>query len=172
MLKKIHIYDCDGVLVDSSHRTRHLANGKIDLAHWLDNDTEENIKNDSLLPYAENYKRDVARTDTYVIICTARELQGQDFRFIRDNLGYPNYSIYKSIFNRHEPDPQFKRRELSRLFNLVQFRYLTKRFWDDNIKNLYAVADLGVECFHVQRTKDAQKIFYDRRYGDSRITTD
>jgi hypothetical protein len=153
MLKKIHIYDCDGVLVDSSHRTRFLDNGKLDLAHWLENDTEENINKDTLLPLSENYKRDLMCKKTYVIICTARELQAPDFRFIRDNLGYPNHFIYKSIFNRYIPDPHFKRRELKKLFNLVQFRHLIKRFWDDNIFNVYAVAELGVQSFHVQKDK-------------------
>ena len=172
MIRKIHIYDCDGVLVDSSHRLRRHANGEVDLAHWLENDTEENIKKDTLLPYAENYKRDLKRDDTYVIICTARELQAQDFRYIRDNLGYPNYAIYKSIMCRHIPDAIFKRRELGKLFNLVQFHGITKRFWDDNLKNVYAVAELGVDSYYVQRTKNAEKVFYDCRHGDSRLAAD
>ena len=117
------------------------------------------------------YKRDLINPAVYVIICTARELQAPDFRYIRDNIGYPNHFIYKTIFNRREPDEKFKRRKLQTLFNLKQFHGITKRFWDDNIKNLYAVADLGIDCFHVQRTKNAEKTFYDCRHGDSRITT-
>ena len=171
MIKKIHIYDLDGVLVDSSHRMRRHSDGSVDLAHWIEHDTEENINKDTLLPLAANYKKDIINPQVYVIICTARELVAQDFRFVRDNLGYPDHAIHKTIMNRFEPDPQFKRRRLGKLFNLKQFHGITKRFWDDNLKNLYAVADLGIDCFHVQRTKNAEKIFYDCRHGDSRLAT-
>ena len=171
MIKKIHLYDCDGVLVDSSHRTTRNPDGTVDLAAWIRDDTETNIRKDTLLPLAANYIRDIANPDVYVILCTARELQALDFRFIRDNLGYADHTIYKTIFNRYEPDPRFKRRRLGKLFNLVQFHGITKRFWDDNLKNLYAVSDLGISCFHVGRTNNAEKVFYDCRHGDSRLAT-
>jgi hypothetical protein len=156
MLRQIHIYDCDGVLVDSSHRTKFKKDGTINLWHWFQNDTEENILKDTLLPYSENYKRDLNCPYTYVIICTARELRAPDFRFIRDNIGYPDRFIYKTIFTRKLDNGHFKKRELQKLFNLQQFQNLKKRFWDDNISNLYAVCELGVDCFHVQNRENTQ----------------
>lgn len=37
------MFDLDHTVIDSAHRTRYLANGKIDLAHWRANCTREKI---------------------------------------------------------------------------------------------------------------------------------
>jgi len=150
MFKKIHVYDLDGVLVDTSHRYRTKSNGAIDLAYWFANRTEEKIKQDKLLPLAKQYVLDCINSEIYTVLCTAREYHPIDLQFIVGCLGYPDKLIMRMPGN-NDPDYVYKRRELQRLFNLKQFQKLTKRFWDDNTRNLYAVADLGVHCYHVQK---------------------
>ena len=52
MIKKIKIYDLDGTLLDSSHRYRAVG-GKIDLAHWRENDTPAMVMKDGFLDLYE-----------------------------------------------------------------------------------------------------------------------
>jgi len=49
-----------------------------------------------------------------------------------------------------EADAKLKRRGLCKLLNLRQFQNITRKFWDDNKKNLNAVADLGLQLIHVK----------------------
>ena len=56
MFKKIHVYDLDGVLVDTSHRYRTDANGKTDMLYWGANHTAEKIALDKILPMAKKVK--------------------------------------------------------------------------------------------------------------------
>ncbi len=147
MFTKLHIYDLDGVLVDSSHRTKRSLGGTVDLQHWFKHDTEAEIKKDTLLPMARNYKSDLKNPSVYVVIATARELQAQDFRYIKTNLGYPNKAIYKTALTRYIHDWDFKKRELRKFINLKQFAPLQKRFWDDNARNVYAIADLNIQSY-------------------------
>ena len=146
-MKRIHVYDLDGVLVDSSHRYQNKPDGSIDLDHWIAN--RHRVRDDKLLPLARQYKKDCANPLVYVIICTAREYAHADVEFIADCLGMPDKLIMRPVGNQ-EHDATLKRRELSRLFNLRQFQNRIKKFWDDNAKNVDAVASLGVKCFHVK----------------------
>ncbi len=148
MKTKLHIYDIDGVLVDSSHRYRNKPDGTIDLEYWLANCTRENIRRDKLLPMAAQYKADCADPTIYAILCTSRAYHQYDIDFIADYLGLPDKLIMRPVGN-FEPDAVLKRRVLVPLFNLRQFRNCVRRFWDDNIKNLDSLRPYGVECIHV-----------------------
>jgi len=150
-MKRIHIYDLDGVLVDTSHRYRNLPNGTIDLTYWLENARAEKIALDKLLPLAAQYKADLANPETYVVICTARQARQADFDFIATRLGNPDKLICRPVGNM-ESDAKLKRRGFCRLLNLKQFQNITRKFWDDNLKNLQAVADLGLQLIHVKST--------------------
>ncbi len=127
--KRIHVYDLDGTLVDSSHRYRNKANGKIDLDYWLQN--LDRCVYDSPLPLAEQYKADIADPETYVVICTMRPMEPTWMKHIRDTLGEPNKYLLgehglKSGFIEH------KVKVLTRLFNLRQFKNLPRYFWEDS----------------------------------------
>ena len=37
------LFDLDGTMIDSSHRQNTLADGSLDLAHWIENNTPEKI---------------------------------------------------------------------------------------------------------------------------------
>ncbi len=154
MFKKIHVYDCDGVLVNTSHRYRNLSNGTIDLPYWFANRTQANIAKDSLLPLAVQYLSDCFNPEIYTILCTSRAYHAWDVEYIVNRLGNPDKLLMRPVGNM-EDDAVLKRRQLQRLFNLRQFKKLPKRFWEDNAKNIVACRDLFNETFLIQSNQGA-----------------
>ena len=149
MYRKIHVYDIDGVLVDSSHRYRNTPAGNIDLEYWMANRTKENIAKDTLLPHVVNYRADVLNSGIYTVLCTSRMWNIDDINFINSRLGKPDYLIMRPVGNM-EPDAKLKRIQLLRLRNLKQFKGLPAFLWEDNKKNISALTDLFTNCFFVQ----------------------
>ena len=140
-INKVSIYDMDGTIVDSLHRYRTIIddNGeRIDLQYWREN--EYRACDDTLLPLAEQYKRDLQDENTFVIIATARVMHEPDYQFVRDILGEPDYLISRpegsSISGK-----TLKIGGLAKFFNLVNFRDAEYTFYEDNIDYLKAVCD-------------------------------
>ena len=52
-----YIFDLDHTVIDSSHRQLTKADGSLDLAHWIANNTREKIMADSLLPLATQWRK-------------------------------------------------------------------------------------------------------------------
>jgi len=146
MLRQIHVYDLDGVLVDTSHRYRNKPDGTIDLDYWFAN--RYKLDADTLLPLAKQYRADCANPEIYTVVCTARVYDARDVRFINSRIGKPNKLIMRPRGNM-EGDAILKRRALQRIFNLRQFARLPRRFWDDNPRNLNACRDLFSQVFYV-----------------------
>ena len=146
MFKAIHVYDLDGVLVDTSHRYRNKPDGAIDLDYWMAH--RHKVDCDTLLPHAEKFAADCANPNIYVILCTARMYHPRDVSFILSRLGRPNKLIMRPIGN-NTPDAKLKRRELSRLFNLRQFAHLPRYLWEDNKRNIAALFGLFTRSFYV-----------------------
>ena len=151
MFKKIVAYDVDGTLVDSSHRYRALPNGNVDLEHWLAN--HDKLWDDTLLPLSDVYKAHIADPETYVIVCTLRAPHPLDIRFIRERLGMPNCLIMNAK-NETENLRNFKRRHFARLFNLRQFSYLPRFFWEDSAVYVETCRDLFTRVFHVRSDQE------------------
>ena len=148
MKKQIYIFDIDGVLIDSSHRYRNLPDGRIDLAYWVKNQTPEKIAQDKLLPLVKFYQACLADDSVYTVICTSRVFSDADYKFIAERLGNPDKLFNRPAGNtRH--DAELKKAQLSKFFNLKQFKKLPKIFLDDNKKNLQAVAKLGILTLHI-----------------------
>lgn len=141
-IKKVRIYDMDGVLVDSKHRYRTMQgeNGieKIDLEYWRAN--EHRAMDDSLLPLADQYRRDLADPETYVIIATARILRDADYRFIAEKLGKPDYIISRKEGS-NISGGMLKINGLKKFFNLRNFKNAAWTFYEDNTSYLKAVCD-------------------------------
>lgn len=137
-IRKVSIYDMDGTIVDSTHRYRVTPEGKIDLQHWRDN--QHLAMQDSLLPMAEQYKKDLADNECYVIIATARVMNEPDFRFVNEILGKPDYLI-----SRNEGDSisggLLKINGLAKFFNLKSFQNAEFTFYEDNATYLKTVCD-------------------------------
>ena len=136
-IKTIAIYDMDGTIVDSTHRYRTI-DGKIDLQYWRDN--QHKAMGDSLLPLSEQYKKDIADTNCYVIIATARVMNEPDYLFVDTILGKPDY-----IISRKEGDSisggLLKINGLTKFFNLRNFKNAVAVFYEDNATYLKTVCD-------------------------------
>ena len=150
-IKRLAIYDMDGTIVDSSHRYRTViaADGieRIDLQYWRDN--EYRAMDDSLLPLAEQYRRDLLDENTYVIIATARVMHEPDYQFVREVLGEPDYLI-----SRMDGDTRsgglLKVLGLQKFFNLKNFRGAYAVFYEDNVQYLKTVCDkFGIEGVYI-----------------------
>ena len=55
MKKKIAIFDLDGTVIDSSHRTPNKPDGTLDLEGYFELRTRKNIFKDTLLPLADTF---------------------------------------------------------------------------------------------------------------------
>jgi hypothetical protein len=128
----------DGTVVCSLHRYR-AVNGKIDLQYWRDN--SHKAMKDSLLPLANQYRADLADSECYVIIATARVLNEPDIRFINEILGKPNYIISRKGNNDTRSGKELKIKGLQKFFNLKNFRLAVATFYEDNTEYLKAVCD-------------------------------
>jgi len=149
MIKRIHIYDLDGVLVDTSHRYRTNPDGTIDLDYWMMMRSRKSIAKDRLLPHAKQYIQDNLNESTYTIICTSRTWHTDDIEFIVGRLGAPDKLMMRPE-NNWQADDVLKLQQLKSFFQLKQWRDVPKTFWDDNRRNLNAVSLLGVRTIHVQ----------------------
>jgi hypothetical protein len=131
----------DGTIVCSLHRYKTIIddNGeRIDLGYWREN--EHRAMDDSLLPLAQQYRKDLLDENCFVIIATARVLRSTDNTFIREVLGEPDY-----IISRTDGDTisggKLKIAGLAKFFNLVNFRDADFTFYEDNVNYLKAVCD-------------------------------
>lgn len=150
-ITRVAIYDMDGTIVCSLHRYRTIVDARgerIDLEYWREN--EFRAGSDSLLPLAEQYQRDLADTNCFTIIATARVLRGPDLAFISEKLGEPDYIVSR-------PDGEtisggtLKIQGLQRVWNtLPEIAKQNAVFYEDNIQYLKAVCDYfkirGVYC--------------------------
>ena len=142
MIKKLAIYDMDGTIVDSSHRYRTVTDNTgithIDLQYWRDN--EYRAMDDTLLPLAEQYRRDLQCEYTYVIIATARIMNTPDHEFVNTVLGKPDYLISR-MPNDSRSGGLLKVLGLQKFFNLKNFKNADAVFYEDNINYLKTVCD-------------------------------
>ena len=137
----IRIYDLDGTIIDSSHRARHDQNGKLDLDHWKENCTKENILADDLLPLYWQLVYDYKNGDI-VVLNTAREFSKWDWEYIHSMGIYYDYVKSRPI-GENMTDWKLKRNLLNPFFNLKPFNKIVKYFYDDNDSNLAQLSDMG-----------------------------
>lgn len=139
MKKSIHIYDIDGVLVDSSRRYRE-TNGKIDLNHWTANRNQSQFA-DCLLPMAEQFTSQVFNPDMFVGIATARQLTLEEYIWLSDNLPVPHMVVSRAAGDERSSICQKVdgiRRELAKFF---RYPYIPPiYYYDDNLTVAQGVA--------------------------------
>ena len=83
----IKIFDLDGTVIDSYHRTKNALNddGSFNLKKYLGKcNTPELIKQDQLLPLAR-YMQDLAAKGEFFVIITARSCSSADIAFLMNN---------------------------------------------------------------------------------------
>ena len=143
---KICIYDLDGTIIDSSHRIKLKENGSLDLEHWKQNSTKEQIFQDDLLPMYWQLIADY-KEGNIIVICTAREMGKWDLEYLHSMGIYYDYIISRPT-GIETIDHVLKKSQLRKFWNLRQFKNLFKSFYDDNLNNLKSVKELG-QCHTV-----------------------
>lgn len=148
MIKRIHMYDLDGLAIDSTHRYR-TKNGHIDLAHWRENDTRKNILADSLLPMARHITESIANPCIYVIVATARAclLNDANYEFLYSRIGRPDKFIHRMGEKDTRGGAELKITGMKQFLGLQQFKGADFHVYEDNAKYMrdvcYAMRDMG-----------------------------
>jgi hypothetical protein len=147
-MKRVVIFDLDETVVDSAHRTPNNPDGTLNLPLYMTLKTRENTLRDGLLPLAKFWKS-LDLSETYVIVCTARTWADFDQEFL-DLHGLKAHKIIA----RFTPaqckmrDPDLKRRGLSKLFALKQFKNLPKFMFDDAKPVIAEMRRMGLVCLN------------------------
>jgi hypothetical protein len=144
-MPRYNIFDLDGTVIDSSHRSVANADGSFCLAGWRANSTPEKIMQDKLLPLA-NVWRDVWNAGNIVVICTARVLQMADFTFLRTHGLHFDRVLSREGENDNRPDALLKYDLLSGLN--VDFHRVSNVFYEDNDSVRNTVKILGINAIH------------------------
>ena len=146
MIKNILIFDLDGTTIDSTHRQATKPDGTLDLAHWQENATPSKIFDDKLLPLSQQmHKR--CKAGDYTVVCTARVLSDADLEFMQ-NHGLNVDKVISRPQGDMTPDAELKRKQLSSLFNLKQFKNLNKVMFDDAASVRGTLRKIGIAVIH------------------------
>ena len=152
MIKELHIYDIDGVLVDSSHRYRYIigADGwrAIDLPYWIAN--RKHAKRDRLLPLAKQYQAQNSDPSIFTVLATARVMTPAEWRHVETVLTMPDHFISRTEGNT-ESGAALKIKDLQTMLDaLPELARLPGYFYEDNTDYLTAVCDTfnykGIYC--------------------------
>jgi hydroxymethylpyrimidine pyrophosphatase-like HAD family hydrolase len=148
-MKRIVVFDLDETLVDSSHRTPNRPDGTLDLERYFALKTWDSTMQDTLLPLADTFKR-LDRSENYVVICTARQMQEMDYEFLRRHGLHYHKMMCRPVdgSENHLKDGALKRAKLQRLRNLKQFRNLPVIMFDDAKPVISEMRRIGVACLN------------------------
>ena len=144
------IYDLDHTVICSRHRSATLANGDLDLAHWIENSTPEKIARDKLLPLAGHWKTQRER-GCEILVCTARVMGDADYQYLADNGLIWDGMICRAMGDR-TPDALLKLRGLRQYAadnGIAWARFA--RFsvmLDDNLSVINLLTANGLRCYN------------------------
>ena len=144
------IYDLDHTVIDSSHRQLTRADGSLDLAHWIENNTREKIMRDKLLPLAGHWKTQRAR-GCEIVVCTARVMGEHDLDFL-DKHGLIWDGLICRSLKDGSADAVLKERGLRTYAN--EQRVSWRRFcqfsmmFDDNLNVIKALTARGLRVYN------------------------
>lgn len=141
-----HIFDLDGTLINSSHRSVTDSGGNLNLAQWIENSTPEKVAKDGLLPMVGIIRKvNMLRND--IILLTARVMGPPDFIFLVDN-SIPHHKVISRPNGCKMKDAELKDIQLrmyaqSRGISWVQFcqRAIV---YDDNQSVLKRLSSIGL----------------------------
>jgi hypothetical protein len=148
-----YIFDLDHTVIDSSHRQLTLADGSLDLTHWIENCSREKIFRDSLLPLAAQM-RDLIARGRDVVICTARVMSDADYDFLYANGLYTPWVLSRPMGSRLG-DADLKKgllRAFASRQNVSWERFArTSIMLDDNESVLAMLKNEGFRAYHPAR---------------------
>jgi hypothetical protein len=139
----IYIYDIDGTLVNSSHRHLSKSDGSIDLEAWRKNSTRLLIVQDDLMPLSIQCNQHYKNGDM-VILCTADVIPvgGVRYQWLI-SMGILFDKLISRPVDCMTSDWILKQNQLAYLYRLRPYAKCDKVFYDDNVNNLKAIAELG-----------------------------
>lgn len=147
LIKRIAVFDIDGVLLCSLHRYKTIASKKgerIDLQFWREN--EKNCIQDKPLPLAETYKKFLKQRNTFVIIATSRVMKALDYSTIAEKIGEPD--AYISRIHNGQKGGLMKLNGIKWLISECNLQHVTTdniTIYEDNINYLKTLCD-GLNC--------------------------
>lgn len=130
-MRALRIYDLDGTLLSSEHRYKLKANGKIDLQHWRQNSTKSQIRKDSLLPLASQYRAHIKSRNDFVALGTARIVCSTTKQMIRETLGQPDFILGRESESDTRSGVFFKE-QIIPIFNA--YRFSSIHLYEDNLE--------------------------------------
>jgi phosphoglycolate phosphatase-like HAD superfamily hydrolase len=148
-MKRVVIFDLDETIIDSKHRTPNRPDGTLDLARYFEMKNRESIFRDSLLPLAETFKA-LDRSENYVVICTARAMNQDDYDFLAAH-GLDAHTVMCRPLDgseNHISDAVLKARKIQRLRNLRQFRGKPVYMFDDAKPVIRKMREIGIACLN------------------------
>jgi FMN phosphatase YigB (HAD superfamily) len=148
-MKRIVVFDLDETIIDSKHRTPNRPDGTLDLQRYFEMKNRKSIFEDSLLPLAKVFKG-LDRSQNYVVICTARAMNDDDFDFLRHHNLHAHLVLCRPLdgSENHISDAALKARKIQRLRNLKQFQGKPVVMFDDAKPVIAAMRKIGVACLN------------------------
>ena len=147
--KRLVIFDLDETIVNSKHRTPNRPDGTLDLDRYFALKNRKSIFEDSLLPLAAFFKS-LDRTENYVVICTARAMNQDDYDYLESKGLHAHKILCRPLdgSENHIKDGALKARKIQRLRNLRQFQGKPVYMWDDASPVIRAMRKIGVTCLN------------------------
>ncbi len=150
-MKKLFIFDLDGTVINSEHRTPRLPDGSVDVHGFLSMKNRKMVFRDTLLPLARTMRQAHADPDVTVAVCTSRTMHEMDLHYLRFHRLNHDIMLHRTKGDFDTPDAALKTDLIQPL--LDKFRAAV--MFDDNLSVIDAVRKLGVRVinstFHNQR---------------------
>lgn len=154
-MKRVVIFDLDETIIDSKHRTPNRPDGTLDLDRYFELKNRDSIMRDTLLPLAAFFKA-LDRSENYVVICTARAMNQDDYDFLTLHGLHAHKILCRPLdgSENHIRDGQLKRRKIQRLRNLRQFRGKPFTMFDDATPVIREMRQIGVTCLNAVKVNE------------------
>ena len=147
---KTYIFDLDHTIIDSSHRQLTKADGSLNLAHWIENNTPEKIAADSELPLADEWRR-LMNSSAEILVCTARVFGAADLAWLESRGLFADAILSRPIGD-NSSDADLKEKLLRHYARHTgrSFARFTRSacIYDDNMGVLSRLESLGIICYN------------------------
>ena len=154
-MKRVVIFDLDETIINSKHRTPNRADGTLDLDKYFALKNRDSIMRDSLLPLAAFFKA-LDRSENYVVICTARAMNQDDYDYLTVNGLHAHKILCRPLdgSENHIRDGDLKRRKIQRLRNLRQFHGKPFTMFDDATPVIREMRKAGIVCMNAVKVNE------------------
>jgi hypothetical protein len=144
-IASVVIYDCDGVLFDSTQRYKTMNNHDnkkvIDLDHWRK--MSHLFYQDKPLTLSQKFRKDLLVKSRLVIIATAREFSQSWVDFINAEIGEPDALVFRNV-NCSEKGAILKISGIKKVFENFKCQKIEPekiKIYEDNAEYLKTLCD-------------------------------